>query len=82
MIRKLIFTTAALVALSAGAQAGNTVTTTQVGVINSSSTTQNSVFGNNSATLAQFAVLANSASISQATIFGTNSSSVLQDSFF
>jgi Curlin associated repeat len=55
MIRKLMLATTAVIALSAGAQAANTVTTTQTGFSNTSTTTQNG-FTNDSATLTQAGV--------------------------
>jgi hypothetical protein len=79
MIRKLIFTAAALVALSAGAQAGNTVTTTQVGGLNVSSTTQVTAFSTNSATLSQFGGV-NVGSANQINFAGLNSNTMFQDS--
>jgi hypothetical protein len=82
MIRKLIFTAAALVALSAGAQAGNTVTTTQFGSLNNSTTTQIGGFaGSNTATLSQFGgFIANNATATQVSIIGTNTNTMFQDS--
>jgi Curlin associated repeat len=52
MIRKLILSTAAVMALSAGAQAGNTSTVNQMGLENNSSTVQSGVTSN-TATLTQ-----------------------------
>jgi len=54
MIRKLILTTAAVMALSTGAQAANTITTVQSGNSNDSSTVQSGPAAtSNSATLLQ-----------------------------
>ena len=73
MVRKLILAATAVVALSAQAQALNTITTTQVGVTNNSSTTQINVFGSNTNVLSQFGGQnSNTASATQVTLTGTN----------
>ena len=49
-MRKFLFASVALFALSSAAQAANTSTTVQLGVVNSSSTTQNGLTNDSSST--------------------------------
>jgi major curlin subunit len=64
-MRKLLLASAAVFALSSAAQAGNTSTTVQVGVVNGASTTQNGLTNSSSST-SQLGIL-NSASTMQGT---------------
>ncbi|MBR0974957.1 MULTISPECIES: curlin subunit CsgB [Bradyrhizobium] len=64
-MRKFIFASVALFALSSAAQAANTSTTVQVGVVNGSSVTQNGLTNDSSSTT-QLGIL-NSASTMQGT---------------
>jgi hypothetical protein len=79
MIRKLILATAAVMALSGGAQAANTITTMQSGNENNSSTVQSGpVATSNSATLVQMGFF-NSGSVGQTG--GNNTSTATQKGF-
>ena len=78
MIRKLILAATAVMALSAGAQAGNTVTTTQTGLENNSSTVQSGVT-TNTATLTQSGFF-NNGSVGQTA--PTNTSTATQQGIF
>ncbi|HET7849349.1 MAG TPA: hypothetical protein VFL51_09860 [Pseudolabrys sp.] len=77
--RKLILAGAAILALSGVAQAQNAVTTTQIGVVNSSTTSQSGGVLN-LASLNQIGVV-NSGTVAQSS-FGLNASQVNQLSFF
>ena len=76
MIRKLILATAAVMALSAGARADNTITTNQSGINNGSTTTQSGpVATSNTAALTQMGFF-NTGSVGQAG--GNNTSTAVQ----
>ena len=86
--RKLILAGAAILALSGVAQAQNFVSTTQTGVINSSTTSQSGGFLNvaglnqigvfNSGTVGQSSLGVNASQVNQLSFFGSNTAAIGQ----